>query len=305
MLRSIFWLCGLAVLLGAMSGCALQPTKSKETSERKFEGASQMLTPVKIEPDTILIDARPAFEYSIAHVPRSFNIQWSDFTLTDPEHRGVLQEDLFAIARRLAILGIGPSSKVVVVGKGLSGAGEEGRVAWTLAYLGVTNVKFASIEALKFRYTNVVESTAPEGVPIWKPELIESLIATREELRAAINANAVVQPFGYGGMKPVLYRVIDVRSAREYLSGGPHKSPNMGAINIPWQEFFNGGLTPREEIRAKLKSVGVMPHHRIIVIDEDGVSSGAVTMAFRALGFAQASNLAGGLSDFLTSRLAQ
>ena len=45
----------------------------------------------------------------------------------------------------LARAGIAPDSSVVVLGRGLQGEGEEGRIAWMLAYLGVPNIQFANI----------------------------------------------------------------------------------------------------------------------------------------------------------------
>src|SRR6476659_7528071 len=99
-------------------------------------------------------------------------------------------------------MGIGPDTPVLVIGKGLSSDGEEGRVAWTLAYLGVKNVQFSEMESLKFRLTNSVEQNPPAGVPPWKPELVGDLNATHDELIQAINRNATSKPMAYAGAAP-------------------------------------------------------------------------------------------------------
>lgn len=299
-------LAGAAVVFFFLAGCALAPTKVREVPERRYEGAGALASPIKIVPETVVIDARPQFEFSMVHVPHSVNMRWSDFTDPQPENRGVLLTDLGAIARRLATAGLQPSSHVVVVGKGLGGHGEEGRIAWMLGYLGFSNVQFATFESLKFRYSNIVEENALKSQQPWRPEPVESLLVTRAEVRFAINHNTVHQPAAFRqGSAPVLYRIIDVRVSDDYLGregiGAARKIPNMEAINIPWKEFFDSSLRPRQEMLAKLTSVGVSPEHRIIVISSDGVTSGAVTMALRALGFANAGNYAGGIQDLMSA----
>lgn len=295
--------------VGSMTGCALKPTVAHENPDRKAEGindASQTQAQVPIEEPivinerTVIIDARPAFEYSMAHIPRAINLKWSDFTEPEPEpmSRGVLQRDTFAIARRLARLGLTPDSQVVVVGEGTAGQGEEGRLAWMLAYLGIKNARFAALHSLKIHLTNIATENLT-SVPIWRPEPVESLNVTKAELLEVINKAGQTKPLA----------LIDVRSEREYLGkeglGLIKKVPDMGAINIPWTEFFTDRLSINPSMRARLESVGIKPEHRIIVLGNDGVSSAAVTMALRAMGFSQAGNYAGGLRELLQAGAAE
>ena len=298
----ILVLVSLAISGFVQIGCQTAPTVARENPERKLEGAERLLAPVRVTPETVVVDARPQFEYSVAHIPRSINLQWQEFTERETAQRGILQNDLFGITRRLARFGVDPSSHVVVVGQGFKGIGEEGRIAWMLAYLGVQNVQFSDIDALKARFTNNVDEGSAKAKAIWKPEPVESLNVTRDEVLFAVNNKGMFQPIKYDNAEaPVLYRVIDVRTAREYLGRGSRKNvPNIEAINIPWQEFFDSSLRVRSDIGEKLKTVGILPEHRIIVMDNDGVSSAACTMALRALGFSKAGNYAGGWNDLLS-----
>ncbi|MES2856452.1 MAG: rhodanese-like domain-containing protein [Bdellovibrionota bacterium] len=261
---------------------------------------------ISITPETVIIDARPAFEYSGAHIPKSINLNWSDFTEPVPAQKGILQEDLFAVTRRLARLGIGPDSKVVVVGNGIFGNGEEGRIAWMFAYLGIDQVQFTSLEALKPRLVNTVDAASLQSVPMWKPNVRSSLNVAKEELLFAINERGVEKPVSFEGSTPRIYRIIDVRSAKAYLGkeGLALKAhiPNMDAINIPWKEFFDKMGRIKPEMGEKLMSVGVEPTSRVIVLGEDGVTSAAATLALRALGYENAGNYAGGLNDLLSSK---
>ncbi|HVK60434.1 MAG TPA: rhodanese-like domain-containing protein, partial [Bdellovibrionales bacterium] len=185
-------------LILLLSACQTQPTKVSSNQERKFEGDA-LTQPIKIVPETIVLDARPAFDFSTAHIPRSINLNWSDFTEPEPAQRGIMQADLFGAARRLARLGISPESHVVVVGNGIYGNGEEGRVAWMLVYMGLNKVQFASLEALKPRVTNVIDTSSIKAVPMWKPEVRASLNVTRDEVIFAINERGVEKPISFKG----------------------------------------------------------------------------------------------------------
>ncbi len=314
-----------------IAGCQTKPTVVRENVSRSFGGSRALLGPIALSDDVVVADARPSFDFSMARVPRSIAINWADYAEAEPSKRGWPQRDLFAAARRLARLGIAPDSKVVVLGLGDQGQGEEGRVAWMLAYLGVENVRFGRFGAVKSRITteavpemvgkpNPGEPPAPGkflkddreaqpqesptvGKPIWKPQVVASLIVPKEEILGAINNNATEKPWGFSGAKPRLYRIIDVRPAAEYLgkAGGLRAKaiPNINALNVPWKEFFDADFRPLVETAERLAAVGVSPRYRIIVLDNDGVASAAATMALRAHGYSDAGLFAGGYNDLM------
>lgn len=312
----------LSVML--MSGCVSKPTVVTESTTRGFGSAPALLKPVLVDEATVILDARPAFDYSMARIPRSINVNWFDFSERDPQSRGWPQKDSFAAARRLARMGISPDSKVVIFGLGHDGQGEEGRMAWLLAYLGVENVQFARFGSVKSRLTTealpemsrsefeeskefpqVTQPKEPSAIakPLWKPVIESTLIATKAEVLGAFENRAVEQPWAFQGGKARVYRIIDVRSAKEYLgkSGGLRAKsiPNFDAMNVPWKEFFDTDMKPMEEIGERLASIGFRKDHRILVIDNDGVASAAVTMALRAMGYVDAACYAGGYNDLL------
>ncbi len=318
-------LSGFLIALAILNfGCQSKPTVARETVSRSFGGGQALLGPITISEDVVVVDTRSSFDFSMARIPRSVSVNWSDYSEREPAQRGWPQKDLFAAARRLARLGISPDSKVVVLGQGADGQGEEGRVAWLLAYLGVQDVRFGRFGSVKSRLTTeaLPESTKPlfedereassrslqppetpaAGAPIWKPQVVSSLIVTREELRGAVSNNAMEKPWTFNG-KSKTYRIIDVRPDKEYLGqrGGLRSKtvPNFNAINVPWKEFFTPDFRPLAETSERLQSIHVTPMHRVIVIDHDGVSACAVTMALRAYGFTDAGCYAGGYNDVL------
>lgn len=307
MVKAFFDISLIALFVGGcVTGCSTPPTVVRENPERQMESTDSIIAPIQITPETVVVDARPRFDYSIVHIPRSVSLQWADFTEPQPNQKGIVQNDVFAAARRLARAGIGPTTPVVVVGRGKNGDGEEGRIAWMLAYLGVKKVQFADLESFKVRMTNAVEADALPAAPVWKPEVVESLNVTRAEVQFALNKKATVTPQAFtAGSAPVLYKILDVRAGKDYLGhvglGAAAPIPNMDAINIPWQEFFTKDLRPDAAIKQKLIAVGVKPDQRIIVLDQTGVSSAAVTMALRGLGFTRVGNYSGGLVDLMSA----
>jgi thiosulfate/3-mercaptopyruvate sulfurtransferase len=306
--RSFLRLSALVACISLSFSCATKPTKAYENQQRQMKPAAAgelAGEQIVLTEQTIVLDARAPFEYSLSHIPRAINVQWTDFTQKEEAYRGVLLADRFELTRRLARLGIAQNSEVVVVGKGLSGGGEEGRLAWTLAYLGLDNVRAVPISYFKGHVSNIEAKPLPPAV-IWKPVIDESLLVTRQELLYVLDNRGVYDPISYGEKaRPRLYKIIDVRTSREYLGkegvGMQTPIPNMEAINIPWNEFFDPTGRANPEIAQRLHEVGVTKDQRIILISDDGLRSAAVTMALRSMGFKGAGNYAGGLKELVAS----
>lgn len=231
----------------------------------------------------VILDVRPAFEFNLAHVPGAINVRWEDFSQPHPNSRGLLQSDLFALARRLALIGIAPDTKVLVLGQGRQGMGEEGRVAWTLKVLGVKDVH--TLVHTVYRGRNpVLEAPPVLNKPSWKPQVNENLqigISEFKKISTAKNTNVVV---------------IDVRSADEFAVRNLSQSKKMQArvLNIFWQDFFVENNFPRREIVSLLESMKIVKESPIVVISNHGVRSGAVVHALDTLGFKNVRNFSGG-----------
>jgi thiosulfate/3-mercaptopyruvate sulfurtransferase len=284
----------LAALMLALGGCQSKPTKAYETSQAKIKdvpGEKNAELP-QIGKGTVIVDARPAFDFSLSHINGAINLRWDEFTQQKDPFRGLLDADLFFHARRLARLGIGPDTPVIVVGRGQQGKGEEGRLAWTLKYLGLKNVKFAHIDV--FDRPQVREEAPPkEPVPIWKPVLEDSLMVDRavvmkRAMRTSTDSNTII---------------IDVRPPSEYLGKAATRlsnpPPDLGAINIPWNEFITHQGTANLNIKEMLLQVEITPDKEIIVLSNGGIESATATLVLRELGFTKAANYAGGYMELM------
>lgn len=299
----VVWIFSAAAIGVIAGGCALKPTTGGVNSERLIGNKLEGIEPIRITPETVVIDARNSFEFSTAHIPKSINLAWDSFTEQAPERRGVLLQEHERMQRRLAVLGITPGSSVVVVGNGLSGLGEEGRIAWMLTYLGVEKVQFASLDSLRPRLSNASDSEKRKSVPAWQVEPFADLLVKLDEFSYVLENDGTKSAISFGSGNKIEYRIVDVRDKRDFAGragfGREQKPGSMNAINIPWTEFFTKEFRPNPNVLKRVNGAGILPRHRIIVIDDQGVRSGAVTMALRSLGYSRAANLSGGLIEYM------
>ncbi|WP_413574864.1 sulfurtransferase [Bdellovibrio sp. HCB290] len=300
------------VMVLALVACQTKPTKV--TSEQGVIGAPEKL----MDGGPVILDVRAPFEFNLAHVPGAINIRWEDFSSQDPNSRGVLQDDLFAVARRLSLIGIDPDSKVVILGKGKLGAGEEGRIAWTLEVLGVKNVHTA-LHTVAREMNPKGDEPPVKNKSMWKPVVDESLFIDSKNFKAY--ATQKLPPLKMTGKKkskkamdlPVssLFGmnfneaklkvvILDVRSSAEYGINNLTKYKNVKApvVQLEWKEFFTDSNTVAKDLAKKLESKGITQDKIIMVISSHGVRSGAVTFALREMGFRQSVNFAGGYEQW-------
>lgn len=272
----------------------------------------------------VILDARAPFDFNMAHVPQSVNVRWEDFSQADPHSRGLLDADLFGLARRLSLIGIDPKTSVLILGKGKQGLGEEGRIAWTLQVLGVRKVYLLNYEEL--RSTRNQESPLPLNRPYWKPEVDESLTVEFETFKNLVTgqapsrlpptrarsaalqlppsvayrittANIFGMPMDEAVQKLV---VVDVRPTEQFsLENLKQKKEVQAPVeNIDWREFFDDQGLVSAKVEEKLLAHKITKDSVIFVISNHGVRSGAVTYALRVLGYNRSANFAGGYEQW-------
>lgn len=277
-----------------LTACQTGPSKVYETRNLNVDllkqGAREEL---RINESTVIVDARRVFDYHLAHVSGSVNLQWTEFSEHRSEVPGQLKQDKYAMTRRLARLGISPNKKVIVVGYGQQGQGEAGRLAWTFLVLGLPNVQMADFYYFRDQVTNT-KSPPLEVQPIWKPRINEEIIADRTEFLKAVTA---AEDIGED------VHIIDVRTKKEYFSkkqmGGEYETPNLRALHIDWREFITKQGRPNLSLADKLEEVGVKPDDRVYLISNQGVRSATATIALLSMGYAGAANFAGGYAALL------
>lgn len=288
-----------------LASCAQKPTKGTIENPVVARKESQK---AKIGKETVILDVRAPFEFNLAHIPGSINVAWEDFSRRSPDARGLIEKDLHPLARRLALIGIDPGTPVLIVGKGLTGKGEEGRVAWTLESLGVQNIQLAGVEDFRERR----ETRDAKNKNFWTPQLDESLAISWNELRAKIEGSSYppsrARRKALGGVplpvKDENFVVIDVRSKEEFSIDNLNKrTPRVFRFeNIDWREFYTETLDPNPGLVKLLNDKGVTQMTEILLISNHGVRSGAVTWALQKLGYKKARNFAGGYEQVRFNR---
>ena len=290
----LFSMCGL---LSCQTATKVYEKRKQSISGKHPDLEQAARLPIVINEDTVVLDARGSFDFAMAHIPGSKNIHWEDFAQIRSAYPGKLKNKkaLYKMARRLARKGLTPESEVVIVGNGVKGKGQEGRLAWTLYYLGVRNIQFADISYFDFKLTNTINPEPPQkNKPIWKPDYHPSILAVKGEIRKA------TMDLPTSRNEKVF--LLDVRSKKEYFSkrsfGGDY-GPDLQAIHIEWKEFLTPQGRPNLEMKARLRAIGMGPESRIIAISNRGVRSAAVAMVLTTMGFDNAANYAGGFKELL------
>lgn len=282
-------------LVLALVGCATpKPTKVTETEKRDFGVIiDKSGRPIELTDQTVILDTRSSFDYGLNRVLNSIHFPWDN--LAETTESGEVMRDPRRAAVRLALTGIEPHTPVVIVGYGARGDGGDGRLAWTLLYLGIQDVQIATVETFRKNYTPNASAPA-KNVPVWTVNPRAALQVGKPEF-----LKLVQDPKGRLDSRTW---IVDVRSDKEYFNKGKSKSaPDINAIHVPWTEFYSDKGRPSQTLRAKLQAVNVMPADRVILISNKGVRSGAAAYALLALGFTNVQNFTAGWNSLLTDRL--
>lgn len=317
----------VSVLFLLSSACQQKPTQTSTQLpvmiESKGAQGKKSLEQILAE-HPVMLDTRSSFDFNLGHVPGSINIRWEDFSQKDPHSRGLLEPDLFSLARRLSLIGIDPETPVVVLGKVLDGEGEDGRIAWTLQVLGVKKVAVMSYNSL--RSLRDQESPPVKNQPYWKPAVDESLTVDFKFFKNMVTGQIPVQAYPSKARQKALqipphaimamsngqifgmtldsaYQklvVLDVRSPEQFSIENlkQKKDVKVPVVNIEWKKLFNAQGFVVAEAKELLKSKGINEDSVVFVISNHGVRSAAATFALRSLGYLRSSNFAGGYEQW-------
>ncbi|MDP2307625.1 MAG: rhodanese-like domain-containing protein [Pseudomonadota bacterium] len=212
-----------------------------------------------------VLDTRATTAYLAGHIPGAVRVDWKAATVGGPLS-GTLGAPA-VVAAHYASLGVDSSRPVLVVGAFANAWGEEGRVAWDLAWLG-------------HRSVYILEG----GMPGWtgKRERLPSRVApgqlvARERPELRVTTEALVAAMA-SAHPPVL---LDVRDPDEFEGARKFRESRGGHIpgaqNVPWRTLFVG---PPEIPRDT----------PLVVYCTGGVRSGMAWAALTAHGYTVANN---------------
>ena len=246
-------------------------------------------------PDVSFIDARPAKVTRKGHAPGAVSIEWTEFRDAAVLMSGKLDADERRLAAVFGDKGVGSDSWAIIFGDPLTLWGEEGRIAWTLAYLGATRVSIVDggYSAWVAAGLPVQKGRVERSPRLFVPALQDQLLARKHDVEDFVAER------GEDSWRTVL---LDVREPGEYR--GLEDAPNYGAVrrghlptavNIPWRDLLDeaGRIKPREELGPLLIDHGVRPDARIITYCTGGVRSAHTWFVLHMLGYPNVQNYAG------------
>lgn len=230
-----------------------------------------------------ILDVRKESAFAAGHLPRAQHIEWEDTRAGIFERGsligGKLPKDLGALVTLFAEHGVSLERPVLVCGAPSSGWGEEGRIAWTLLYLGHQNVHIldggcAASPLATHKNVERVDGKA------WTPKVNARIRAQRAAVVAAVKAQRV------GDAKAP--QILDVRTREEFAGATPYFEARgghiQGAKHLHYQALLDdrGRLLPRDQLRAKLKRAGLDLDRPVIAYCTGGVRSAWAALALRS-----------------------
>jgi thiosulfate/3-mercaptopyruvate sulfurtransferase len=196
----------------------------------------------KPKSDRIIVDARLRKQYDAGHIPGAIWLRWEEWCERAPDHVseilkvpgywGRLADPVQeSFVQRLEQRGISSDAEIVVYSAGPRSKGSDGRVAWMLLYLGVTNVR-------------LLDCAWPEWVG--SGGAIETEIKPVEGAKFKLHLQPQRRALLHDCREQIIDKrvlLIDTRTAREFAGEiydyQPRKGSLPGATLIPFSQMYS------------------------------------------------------------------
>lgn len=203
----------------------------------------------------LVIDTRPSEIFAKGSLPGSINLLWEDTcckpqikvapVLHTPGYWGNLDEPaLEKLAQTIGAFA-GNEDEIVVVGSGHKDKGREGRIAWTLAYMGAKRISLlnGSVEPL----LQALADNSEDIRPVARPKLQAGQAVQESKFKLVLSENRRIK---MPELKNLLQtqaqaiNLVDTRSIPEFNGDSydyqPRKGHIPGAILFPYDDMFSG-----------------------------------------------------------------
>ncbi len=223
--RGLALIAGLAGLVATSAALAAQPLLSPAELET-----------LRANPVVRIIDVRDAKSYAAGHLPGAVSAPYGSWR-GPAANPGELPEQpkLIALVQKL---GLTASSHAVVVSSGADQTdfGSAARVYWTLKVLGVQQLSILNGGVKAWQAAGLPLNTQPVTVAAsdFKPGRDMSLVATRDEVRAAVTSGSA--------------RLVDARPEAFFQGQTRHQAARFpgtlkGAVNLEHSAWFEPNST--------------------------------------------------------------
>jgi len=196
----------------AASGCATPKVRALSAPAKAWPKAVSNDAPATLD-NVLVLDARDKGAFSKGHHKNAVRADWTDFR-KGLLIGGVLKEPA-ELKRAFEKLGVRNDKRVLVCGFGKEGFGEEGRIAWTLRYLGHPAVMLLASECERLKPLGWTQEQSKPEPGLFEIEIDESLRVTKDDVKRAIVKHA---------------QVLDARRLEEFKGATPYFEKRGGRI---------------------------------------------------------------------------
>ena len=233
----------------------------------------------------VVLDVRDRGDFGKGHIPGAHRADWTRWR-QGLLLGGLLPDDLDAVAKDFAALGVDEGKRVLVCGKPMApasagGWGEDGRVAWLVAHLGHPAVAVLDGGCATWQARSswtTAESAVVPGTFAARPQ--PQLRARKADVSAASVAGAASAAV-----------ILDVRSEAEWNGATPYFEARGGriphAVHVAVVDLVDdaGRVRPVTELQRTLSAHHINQTQPVIVYCTGGVRSAWATLALRDAGF--------------------
>ena len=236
----------------------------------------------------VLLDLRPAEQFSSGHIPGAAHLDLFGLSLVDTDP-APLAAFLWIIAHLLTARGVDAGRPVVVYDdqSGIRAA----RAFWFLEFFGHPDARlldggFGAWERKRLPVTRDAEAPA-RGT--WEVGRDDARLATWREVSERLDRRDVA--------------ILDTRSDEEYcgtLVRAKRGGAIPGAVHIEWTRNLDaaGAFKPAAELRAMYEAAGVTPDKEVVSYCQGGYRAAHGYFALRLLGYPRVRNYLGSWKEW-------
>lgn len=247
-----------------------------------------------LEQGAIVLDARGDSAKG-PYLPRARVIDWKSMRY-GAGPMGRLDDDHAQVQKVLQRAGVVPNKVILVYGAMSAGYGEEGRIWWTLRYLGLGPARILD-GGIRAWVKDGKKTIAQPEAPVDAGSVQSAAFQVQPKLRADWR---VVD----GARKAGKTSILDSRSVEEWngavLFGEARGGRIPGAKHFEWRTLIgpNDRLLDRETALQRLKAAGLVADQPVITYCTGGVRSAFVQAALLHYGFEDVANYDGSWFDW-------
>lgn len=241
-----------------------------------------------VEPQLVVIDARPPEEFSNGHIPGARSLDIFGISLVDTRP-GPLEAFLWIIEHLIGAKGVSSESRVVVYDR-VSGE-RAARLFWFLEFFGHDRVHvldggWGQWEGAGYPATQ--NARTPVRTPFSARQNRERLATADDVLQRLDRTDTVI---------------LDVRSEAENqatLVRSARGGRIPGAVHLEWKNNLrpDGTFRSSEELEPQYRAIGVTPDREVIPYCQGGYRSANTYLALRLLGYSRVRNYLGSWGEW-------